>query len=61
MYPDGIKASELIAQLQELVKEHGDRPVYSGGTDYPAGVENVSYWAKGDSYIPKGAFYIETN
>lgn len=56
--PSGIKASELIKLLEKMIEKHGDREVYSGGTDYPEGVENVYYEKKGNAYVPKGSFYL---
>lgn len=58
MRPSGIKASELIKLLQQQIQLHGDCPVYSGGTDYPEGVDGVRYESKGNGYIPKGSFYL---
>lgn len=58
MIPSGKKASELIKDLQKMIESHGDREVYSGGTDYPEGVSGVSVRERGDGYIPKGAFVI---
>lgn len=52
------KASELIKALQQLMKVHGDQPVYSSGGDYPEPVEGVYVKQTGDGYIPEGAFVI---
>jgi hypothetical protein len=57
-FPDGMRASELIKLLEKKIKEHGDCKVYSGGTDYPEGVEGVRYEKKGNAYVPKNSFYI---
>lgn len=53
-----MKASELIQRLQQLIKEHGDREVYSGGEDYPGPVNGIRHEKKGDAYIPKNTFDI---
>ena len=58
MLAHGIKASELIKLLEQKIAEHGDKEVYSGGQDYPEGVNYVSYRPKGDGYVPKDSFYI---
>lgn len=60
MMSRGILASELIAALQELIRQHGDKQVYSGGTDYPEGVTGVSYTpkGKGDGYTPSDSFKV---
>lgn len=58
MFGDAMKASEVIEELQALIDEFGDRPVYSGGTDYPEGVRGVSFQYKGNGYVPKGAFVL---
>ncbi|TSP14052.1 hypothetical protein [Cupriavidus campinensis] len=55
----GIKASELIKQLQDLIEEHGDREVIIGGGDYPEPCRSVSFQTKRhDPYIPEGTFYL---
>ena len=56
----GLKASEIIQKLQELIKEHGDQTVFSGGTDYPAAVREVYVQNsdRHDPYIPKGSFVV---
>lgn len=56
----GIKASELIKQLQEMIDKHGDCVCISGGTDYPEGVSGVRYITKdkADGYIPANTFRI---
>lgn len=54
----GVPASELVKQLAELIERHGDREVFCGGGDYPAGVGGVSLETKGDAYIPRGVFYV---
>lgn len=51
-------ASELIEILKQKIATYGDRPVYSGGTDYPEEVETVVVETKGDSFVPKNAFYL---
>ena len=58
MYGPGIKASELILQLQHEILLHGDCEVYCGGTDYPEGIKHVVYNSKGNSYTPKNTFTI---
>lgn len=56
----GIKASELIHELQMLVAEHGDKQVYAGGGDYPGGVGGVAYIPakNGNGYVPGDTFKI---
>jgi hypothetical protein len=58
MFSDGIKASELIEILAKLVLLHGDRPCFSGGTDYPEGVSGAYYKEKGDGYHSDRCFVI---
>lgn len=58
MMGKGIKASTLIAKLQQAIKEHGDREVWAGGGDYPEGVGGVTFYAEGDSYHPRNCFKI---
>ena len=55
----GMKASDLIKCLLELIEKHGDQKVISGGSDYPESVTGVSYQNdNNDPYIPKGTFYL---
>lgn len=55
----GIKASELVKQLEKLIRIHGDREVSAGGGDYPEGVSGVHLQTRSnDPYIPQGNFYI---
>ena len=58
MFEQGIKASELIKKLQSMIDKHGDCECFSGGTDYPEGVNGVRIEDYGNGYIPKGAFKI---
>ena len=58
MFSHGIKASELIILLKKQIQLHGDLEVYSGGGDYPEGVDRVIYEAIGNSYVPKNSFRI---
>ena len=58
MYPEGMKASQLIIELQKQIMLHGDHEVYSGGGDYPEGVSAVVFDPRGDSYHPKNCFKI---
>lgn len=53
-----LKASELIEKLQAMIEKHGDRPVFSGGGDYPEGVKDVYIEKHGNGYVPKDAFII---
>ena len=53
-----MKASELIKKLKDMIKEHGDRYVYSGGEDYPGEVCAVTIIKHGDGYEGKGGFRI---
>lgn len=58
MFEHGIKASELIKKLEEMIKAHGDREVYSGGTDYPEGVAGVYFNKESQPYYPERSFII---
>lgn len=58
MIGDGMKASELIKELEKMIKIHGDREVYSGGEDYPGGVSGVGFNKKDNAYEPAGSFRI---
>lgn len=58
MLQSGIKASELIKQLEKQIKLHGDCEVFAGGGDYPEGVSGVSFKLTGDSYHPDRCFRI---
>jgi hypothetical protein len=58
MMSSGIKASELIVLLQDIMRKHGDREIFSGGADYPAGVRCITVEKIGNGYVPKGAFFI---
>lgn len=55
-----MKASEVIAILQQIVKEKGDVDVYSGGEDYPDEVSSIEYVerGKGNAYVPSGSIHI---
>jgi|GEM_PF-5233779 len=54
----GIKATELIKQLQAQIAIHGDCEVWCGGGDYPEGVKTVTFTIKGNTYIPAGSFKL---
>ena len=54
----GIRASQLIIELQKQISLHGDCEVFCGGTDYPEGVARVSYNSKGNPYTPANTFTI---
>jgi hypothetical protein len=55
----GIKASQLIKKLQQLVKSHGDQEVIAGGDEYPRGVIGARLQTEDrNPYVPKGTFYI---
>jgi hypothetical protein len=59
MKATGIKASELIKNLQDLIKEKGDLEVFSGGNDFPTGVSHAFHVKDDrDVYVPKDSFYI---
>lgn len=60
MIAPGIKASELVKQLQQLIEEHGDQQVFAGGGDYPGGVGGVDVQRDRNPYVPKGVFYIRS-
>lgn len=53
-----MKASELVKRLQQLIKEHGDQEVYSGGEDYPGKVSGVEVEKRGNGYVPKDSFKV---
>ena len=56
---NGIKASELIKKLEEAIKCHGDRQVWTSGQDYPSGVSNVYFRKEEDNgYYPKDVFVV---
>lgn len=60
MISHGLKASELIRELQKKIERYGDKEVYSGGGDYPEGIRGVSYVPKnkGDGYVPGDSFRV---
>lgn len=59
MIPYGLKASEVIRELQELIDEHGDQYVFGGCSDYPQGVEGAAKQEKHNNpYIPFGTFFL---
>lgn len=58
MFDYGMKASELVKILEKRIEKHGDQYVFSGGTDYPEGVDGVRVKKNGDGYIPTGAFIV---
>lgn len=53
-----MKASELIAELERLIEEHGDQEVWTerNGKVYPLEVEDI-YLAMGQALWPEG-FYL---
>jgi len=59
MRSKGIKAFELIAQLQNLIDQHGDREVITSGADYSEEVRVARFQTRdNDPYIPEGTIYI---
>ena len=56
-----MKATELIARLQDLVDEYGDREVYHGGQDYPETVRSAVVISKkrASGYEPEGVIKID--
>lgn len=58
MYGTGKRISEVIKMLQKAQDKYGDIPVYSGGTDYPEGVEGVHYERTGNAYVPANSLEI---
>jgi hypothetical protein len=58
VFKPGMKATELIKALEEMIAKHGDLRVYSGGGDYPEGVHGVYYRKDGDAYIPNNSFIV---
>jgi len=60
MIARGITASVLIQQLEALIRLHGDREVFVGGGDYPAGVRGAELQDDRDNpYVPEGTIYIQ--
>jgi hypothetical protein len=53
-----LKASDLIKKLEKMIKQHGDRYVFSGGSDYPEAVSGVWIEERGNGYVPAGCFKI---
>ena len=60
MIPYGMKISELIEELRQLQKEHGDVMVFAGGEDYPGGVDGASYVPEkyANGYVPSNSVRI---
>lgn len=54
----GLKASELIKKLEDIIRFRGDFACYAGGTDYPEGITVVRYNEQGDGYIPSNCIEI---
>lgn len=61
MIPRGIKASELIKILKELIELYGDLQVFTSGRDYPSGVDEAFYVKpeSGNAYIPGNSFLVD--
>jgi hypothetical protein len=55
---NGLRASELAAQLAELIEQHGDCRVIVGGGDYPEGCQGVYYNATERAYYPEDTFVV---
>lgn len=57
---DGIKASELIKKLEEMIDKYGDQEVWSRGGEYPEGINHIVFNSGNhkDSYVKADAFYI---
>ena len=53
-----MKASELVKELEQVIKEHGDREVYCGGTDYPERVSGVLVRDNPKAYYPEPCFEV---
>lgn len=58
MYGTGKRISEVIQMLQEAKNRYGDIPVYSGGSDYPEGVQSVHWERTGNAYVPANSLEI---
>lgn len=59
MRGNGIKASELIKQLQDMINKNGDREIWKRSSDYPEGVTQVEFRTKeDDGYYPTKVFVI---
>lgn len=59
MMGHGMKASELVKQLQALIKKHGDQEVWVNSCDFPEGVAGVSVRTEPtDGYYRQGSFVV---
>ena len=58
MIKSGLKASQLIKDLKDLINQYGDREVFHGGGDYPSGVDGVYFSPECDGYVKSNSFKI---
>lgn len=59
MFQSGIKASELIKKLKDMIDKHGDREVIVNGGDCPEPCSGVILQKDDNNpYVPKGMFKI---
>lgn len=56
--PNGIRASELVSILVELIDQHGDCRVIVGGGDYPDDCTGVRYNRTSQPYYPADTFIV---
>ena len=58
--PNGLRASELAAQLAELIEEHGDCRVVANnyGRDEPYDVDGIAYQAEDNGYYKADNFVV---
>jgi hypothetical protein len=57
----GMKASEAVARLQALIKEHGDLLLVGNDSEYgyPEGVSNIHYQPKDETkHYDKPCFVV---
>lgn len=60
MFTFGIKASELIKQLENLVAQHGDKEVFVPSGTFPSGVGGAIVEKRENGYVPMGAIVLWT-
>ena len=56
--PTGLRASELAAQLAELIEIHGDCRVIVSSGDYPDDCSGVYYNDRELPYYPEDTFVV---
>lgn len=55
---NGVRASELAAQLAELIEQHGDCRVMVSGHEYPDDCNGVYYQATDEAYYHADTFVV---